>query len=132
MLSTTLDPENREVVMKQRVCCIAALLFCVGAVCWAQVRAVRLRAKTAEGQTIFMSTHLLSIAEEIADRVGIIDQGELKFLGTLDELRQRLATHETSLERLYLSFTATDQDAAEQNGRAATQKPSTLSEEQRV
>ena len=34
-----------------------------------------LRAKAAAGQTIFMSTHLLSIAEEIADRVGIVDQG---------------------------------------------------------
>jgi ABC-2 type transport system ATP-binding protein len=34
-----------------------------------------LRVKAAAGQTIFMSTHLLSIAEEIADRVGIVDQG---------------------------------------------------------
>ena len=46
-----------------------------------------LRAKAAAGQTIFMSTHLLSIAEEIADRVGIVDQGRLRFLGTIDELR---------------------------------------------
>ncbi len=67
-----------------------------------------LKARAAAGQTIFMSTHLLSIAEEIADRVGIVDQGRLKFLGTIDELRQRLATHETSLERLYLNFTAVE------------------------
>ncbi len=46
-----------------------------------------LRAKAARGMTIFMSTHLLSIAEEIADRVGIVDQGQLKFLGTLADLR---------------------------------------------
>lgn len=68
-----------------------------------------LRANAARGQTIFMSTHLLSIAEEIADRVGIVDQGQLKFLGTLDELRCRVSSHEASLERLYLDFTAADQ-----------------------
>jgi ABC-2 type transport system ATP-binding protein len=65
-----------------------------------------LRAKARAGQTIFMSTHLLSIAEEIADRVGIVDQGHLQFLGTIDELRTKVASHETSLEQLYLSFTS--------------------------
>ena len=75
-----------------------------------------LRSKAAAGQTIFMSTHLLPIAEEIADRVGIVDQGRLRFLGTLDQLRERLATHETSLEQLYLSFTAGDQAAQQGAG----------------
>jgi ABC-2 type transport system ATP-binding protein len=65
-----------------------------------------LRKKARGGQTIFMSTHLLSIAQEIADRVGIVDQGRLQFLGTIDELRARVASHESSLEHLYLSFTA--------------------------
>jgi ABC-2 type transport system ATP-binding protein len=59
-----------------------------------------------------MSTHLLSIAEEIADRVGIVDQGRLRFLGTIDELRARVASRETSLEHLYLSFTAPEAAAA--------------------
>ena len=77
-----------------------------------------LRAKAAAGQTIFMSTHLLSIAEEIADRVGIVDHGQLKFLGTFDELRETLATHETSLEHLYLSFTAGDEDHPEGDRRS--------------
>lgn len=65
-----------------------------------------LRNKARGGQTIFMSTHLLSIAQEIADRVGIVDQGRLQFLGTIDELRAQVASHESSLEHLYLSFTA--------------------------
>jgi ABC-2 type transport system ATP-binding protein len=65
-----------------------------------------LRKKARGGQTIFMSTHLLSIAQEIADRVGIVDQGRLQFLGTIDELRAKVASHESSLEHLYLSFTA--------------------------
>jgi ABC-2 type transport system ATP-binding protein len=67
-----------------------------------------LRAKAARGQAIFMSTHLLSIAEEIADRVGIIDEGQLRFLGTLDELRELLSNHDASLENLYLSFTSAE------------------------
>jgi ABC-2 type transport system ATP-binding protein len=86
------------------------------------VRAVKdlLRANAAAGQTIFMSTHLLSIAEEIADRVGIVDEGRLKFLGTLDELRQTLATREESLEELYLSFTAAEPEA---NGSNSHRQP---------
>lgn len=65
-----------------------------------------LRQKTAEGMTILMSTHLLSIAEEIADRVGIVERGRLRFLGTLAELRGRLGCESASLERLYLDFVA--------------------------
>ncbi len=80
-----------------------------------------LRAKAAAGQTIFMSTHLLSIAEEIADRVGIVDQGRLQFLGTLDALRERLAKHDASLEHLYLSFTADEQVAGDSNGHSGPQ-----------
>ena len=64
-----------------------------------------LRATAAAGQTIFMSTHLLAIAEEIADRVGIVDRGQLQFLGTIDELRHKLANRDASLEQLYLRFT---------------------------
>jgi ABC-2 type transport system ATP-binding protein len=63
-----------------------------------------LRANAAAGQTIFMSTHLLSIAEEIADRVGIVNHGRLRFLGTLDELRAKRDSRDASLERLYLDF----------------------------
>jgi ABC-2 type transport system ATP-binding protein len=89
-----------------------------------------LRARAAEGQTIFMSTHLLSIAEEIADRVGIVDQGQLKFLGTLDELRRKLATRETSLEHLYLSFTDAERLQAEQNVAEPTSRaPTTIERE---
>jgi ABC-2 type transport system ATP-binding protein len=46
-----------------------------------------LRARTRQGVTIFMTTHILAIAEEIADRIGIIDGGCLAACGTLDELR---------------------------------------------
>jgi len=79
------------------------------------VRVVKdlLRAQAATGLTIFMSTHLLSIAEEIADRVGVLEQGKLRFLGTINELRRHLATEHTSLEQLYLNLTADSDDQAE-------------------
>jgi len=63
-----------------------------------------LREKATEGVTVFMSTHTLSIAEEVADRIGIVNDGKLVFVGTIDELRDRLTMHEGPLESLYLEF----------------------------
>jgi ABC-2 type transport system ATP-binding protein len=53
-----------------------------------------------------MSTHTLGIAEEIADRIGIVDRGRMRFLGTFEELRQSLARDRASLEQLFLDVTA--------------------------
>jgi ABC-2 type transport system ATP-binding protein len=64
-----------------------------------------LRARAAAGMTIFMSTHLLSVAEEIADRMAIVDHGRLRCVGTLDELRRDLAQRHSSLEQLFLEAT---------------------------
>jgi len=64
-----------------------------------------LKARTRDGMTVFMSTHTLAMAEELADRVGIMERGELKFLGTVAELRDQMALQTTSLESLYLDFT---------------------------
>ncbi len=65
-----------------------------------------LRTKAAAGTTVFMSTHSLGMAEEIATHIGIVDQGKLKFLGTIPELREVVAKENTSLEHLYLELTA--------------------------
>ncbi len=46
-----------------------------------------LRDRTREGLTVFMSTHSLAIAEEVADRVGIIHRGQLLHVGTVDEIK---------------------------------------------
>jgi ABC-2 type transport system ATP-binding protein len=53
-------------------------------------RAVKeeIKARAEAGATVFMSTHLLNIAEEMADRIAIIDRGKLVALGTMDELRE--------------------------------------------
>jgi ABC-2 type transport system ATP-binding protein len=71
-----------------------------------------LRERAEAGVSIFMSTHTLGLAEEIADRIGIVDRGKLRFLGTVDQLRQQLAQEHTSLERMYLDLTATAEEAA--------------------
>jgi ABC-2 type transport system ATP-binding protein len=64
---------------------------------------------TRNGGTIFMSTHTLEVAEELADRIGIIHRSRLRSLGTLDELRAR-ARREQSLEEIFLQLIETADD----------------------
>jgi len=68
-----------------------------------------LRAHTRNGGTILLTTHILAIAEDIADRIGIIHEGRLVALGTLGELRTK-SGGQTSLEDIFLSLTAPDGD----------------------
>ena len=63
----------------------------------------RLRA-AARGKTIFLSTHLLDMAETVCSRVGIIHHGELVAEGTLNELRARIGPG-GSLEEVFLKVT---------------------------
>ena len=56
--------------------------------------------------TVFMSTHTLAMAEEMADRMGIMVQGKIKFLGTVSELREQVDVENKSLESLYLQLTS--------------------------
>lgn len=61
------------------------------------------RARAQAGMTIFLSTHQLSVAEEVADRIGIIHRGKLIALGTVEDLRRQSA--ETgALEKVFLSL----------------------------
>ena len=70
-----------------------------------------LKEKTrTEGLTVFMSTHTLSIAEEIADRIGIINQGQLLAEGTVEEIKA-LHAQEGTLEDIFLRLTDTDEEA---------------------
>ena len=74
-----------------------------------------LRDEAKGGASVFLSTHTLSVAEEIADRIGIIYQGQLQFLGTLLELRERVDAADSNLEELFLSLTSDRADAPHQN-----------------
>jgi ABC-2 type transport system ATP-binding protein len=64
----------------------------------------RLLAAAARGVTIFVSTHLLDMAEKLCDRVGIIHHGELVATGTLDEIRAE-SSASGSLEDVFLKIT---------------------------
>jgi ABC-2 type transport system ATP-binding protein len=65
-----------------------------------------LRGLAREGVTVFMSTHSLEVAEELADRVGIINQGQLIACGSVDELRRQAGTHASErLESVFLALT---------------------------
>ncbi len=69
------------------------------------------RTRVRQGRTVFMSTHTLEIAEAVADRIGIIDQGKLIALGTFDELRHQ-ARSQRSLEDIFLELTHPSNGAA--------------------
>ncbi len=51
-----------------------------------------LRTLAADGVSIFLSTHSLSVAEALCDSIGVLDRGRLIALGTLDDLRKRAST----------------------------------------
>lgn len=63
-----------------------------------------LRQMADRGAAVFLSTHILEIAERMCDRIGIIDQGKLIAVGTMEELR-KLGQGETSLEDIFLNLT---------------------------
>jgi len=63
-----------------------------------------LRQIADRGSAVFLSTHILEIAERMCDRIGIIDKGRLVAVGTMDQLRA-LGKGERSLEDIFLSLT---------------------------
>jgi ABC-2 type transport system ATP-binding protein len=72
-----------------------------------------LRELCLRGNTVFLSTHVLEIAERVCDRVGILDRGHLIAVGTMEALRaQARSTAETTLEDLFLQLTGGERDAA--------------------
>ncbi len=75
-----------------------------------QVKRV-LRERVAAGGTVIMTTHILEVAERMADRVGIIAGGRLIAEGTLDELRAQAGQSLTSLEDTFLALVAEQQAA---------------------
>jgi ABC-2 type transport system ATP-binding protein len=70
-----------------------------------------LRQMAERGAAIFLSTHILEIAERMCDRIGIINQGELIAVGTMDELRHLGQAGETSLEDIFLNLTGGAEEA---------------------
>ena len=63
-----------------------------------------MREHASAGNTVFFSTHILEVAEKLCDRVGIINKGELVFVGTFEEMKAKFK-EQTSLEQLFLEIT---------------------------
>jgi ABC-2 type transport system ATP-binding protein len=71
-----------------------------------------LRERVAAGGTVIMTTHILEVAERMADRIGVIAGGRLIAQGTLDELRVKAGKGDSSLEDTFLTLVAEQAEAA--------------------
>lgn len=58
-----------------------------------------------KGVTIFMSTHTLAVAEDICERIGVINKGHLIASGTTAELRRQANVTDADLERVFINLT---------------------------
>ena len=58
---------------------------------------------SSKGNTVFFSTHVLEVAEKICDKIAIINHGKIIFVGTIDELHQKLNSDD-SLEESFLEL----------------------------
>lgn len=63
-----------------------------------------LRDRTANGKSVFFSTHLMSLAQELCDRIAIINKGKIIAMGTFDEIKTQ-ASHKENLEAVFLELT---------------------------
>jgi ABC-2 type transport system ATP-binding protein len=65
-----------------------------------------LRERVRGGCSVMMTTHILEVAERMADRIGVISQGRLIAEGTLDDLRGKAGAGQVSLEDAFLALIA--------------------------
>jgi ABC-2 type transport system ATP-binding protein len=65
-----------------------------------------LQARTRAGATVILTTHILEVAERMADRIGVLQRGRLRAEGTLAELRAPAGAGDATLEDLFLELTA--------------------------
>jgi ABC-2 type transport system ATP-binding protein len=75
-------------------------------------------ARVRAGATVILTTHILEVAERMADRIGVIAQGRLVAEGTLEELALRAGRQGSSLEDVFLDL-VTDPPAGAAPGIAA-------------
>ncbi|MBW3555236.1 MAG: ABC transporter ATP-binding protein [Gemmatimonadetes bacterium] len=64
-----------------------------------------LRSFAEQGGTVFLSTHTLEVAETLCDRIAIIQNGAIRAMGTMDELRGQAEAGAAGLEEIFLKLT---------------------------
>ena len=77
------------------------------------VKELLLRFVRSGDRGVLLSTHTMEVAEELCDRVGILDRGRLLAEGTLEELRTRAVGGDASLEEVFLRLTRQDEGLSE-------------------
>jgi ABC-2 type transport system ATP-binding protein len=87
----------------------------------ARIVKTELKQRSRDGVTVFLSTHTLSVAEEMADRIGIINHGRLIALGTVEELRKQTA-ESGALEKVFLSIVDAEEKMKEERVPEAAKK----------
>jgi ABC-2 type transport system ATP-binding protein len=71
-----------------------------------------LGARVRAGAAIILTTHILEVAERLADRIGIVARGRLVAEGTLAELKSTVRGSSSSLEDVFLAVTGKAAQAA--------------------
>ena len=84
----------------------------------AMARSVKdaLRAAVDQGKTVIVTTHILEVAERLADRIGIIANGRLLAEGTLAELRAHAGAEDDTLEDTFIRLTSAPASASSVSG----------------
>lgn len=75
----------------------------------AKILKIFLKRLVESGKTVFMTTHILEIAERMADEIVIINKGKIIAKGTMEELRKQ-AGEEGTLEDLFLKLTGEEEE----------------------
>jgi len=73
-----------------------------------------LKERATEGMTVFLSTHQLSVAEEVSNRIGIIHMGKMVAVGTKEELNDLGGADNSALEATFLALTREESDVTVQ------------------
>ena len=63
----------------------------------------KMKEHASRGKTVFFSTHVLEVAEKLCDRILLINQGQLKYDGTLENLQEQYP--DKTLEEIFLEVT---------------------------
>ncbi|MFX1369880.1 MAG: ATP-binding cassette domain-containing protein, partial [Promethearchaeota archaeon] len=68
---------------------------------------------TENGGSVLLSTHIMEVAQAMCDRVGILDEGKLVAVGTLEELRDISKREGATLEKVFLALTEQEDEVRE-------------------
>ena len=73
---------------------------------------------TKEGKTLFLTTHTLSVAEDLCQRIAIIRHGEIVALGSLKDLQEQAKMPGNDLESVFLKLTEEEQEGSSNSSTA--------------